>query len=151
MKLTEILSAACVRVPLKAEDKTAAITELIDLLDEQGKLGDRDAVLGAVLDREKTRSTGIGNGLAVPHGKCDGCGDLVMALGKPAAPIDFESSDGKPVELIVLLASPPDQTGPHIQALARISRLMLMDDFRGRIREATTAGDIFAAVAEQDQ
>ncbi|MHC4608887.1 MAG: PTS sugar transporter subunit IIA, partial [Planctomycetota bacterium] len=125
MKLTDLLSPACVRVPLEATDKVGAITELLDLLGENGKLRDRDAVLQAVLAREATRSTGIGYGLAVPHGKSPACPRLAIAIGKPAKPIDFESKDGEPVNIIVLLASPPDQTGPHIQALARISRLML--------------------------
>ena len=151
MKLTEILSDICIRVPLKATDKTTAITELVDLLAERNKLTDRDAVPKAILDRETTRSTGIGNGLAVPHGKCVGCPQLTMAIGKPEKPIDFESIDGKPVELIVLLASPPDQTGPHIQALARISRLMLMEEFRNQIISAGNADEVYAVITAFEQ
>ena len=151
MKLTEILPADCVRVPLKAADKSGAITELVDLLAERDKLTDRDTVLQAVLDRETTRSTGIGYGLAVPHGKCRGCPELVMAIGKPAHPIEFDSTDGKPVELIVLLASPPDQTGPHIQALARISRLMLMEEFRSQITGAVSAQKVYEIIARHEE
>jgi fructose-specific phosphotransferase system IIA component len=151
MKLTEIFSARAARVPLHARDKIAAITELVDLLHEKGELTDRDKVLKAVLDREATRSTGIGYGLAVPHGKCTGCPRLTMAIGKPSEPMDFDSTDGKPVELIVLLASPPDQTGPHIQALARISRLMVMEDFRGQVLAARNADDIYATIVQHEQ
>ena len=151
MKLTEILAAECVKVPLTATSKTEAITELVDLLAERGKLTDRDEVLQAVLDREATRSTGIGYGLAVPHGKCKGCPRLVMAIGKPSKPIDFESTDQKPVELVVLLASPPDKTGPHIQALARISRLMLMEEFRGEVVGAATAEEVFGIIAQHEE
>ncbi len=151
MKLTEILAAECVKVPLNATTKTEAITELVDVLAETGKLTDRDEVLKAVLDREATRSTGIGYGLAVPHGKCAGCPRLVMAIGKPNKPIDFDSTDQKPVDLIVLLASPPDKTGPHIQALARISRLMLMEEFRGQVVSADKAEEVYAIIAEHEQ
>lgn len=139
MKLTDILSCSCVRVPLKSTDKTGAITELVDLLAEAGKITDRDAVLRAVLDREATRSTAIGYGLAVPHGKSPGSPKLAIAFGKAAKPIDFEAKDGQAASIIVLLASPLEQTGPHIQALARISRLMLVEQFRQALTEAPTA------------
>ncbi len=151
MKLTDILTASCVRVPLIASDKTAVITELVDVLDDAGRISDRDVVLQTVLARERTASTGIGKGLAVPHGKCAGCTELVMALGKPAVPLEFESKDGQPVEIVVLLASPPDKTGPHIQALARISRLMLMDSFRVAVASAQTSGALWEIVRAHDE
>ena len=150
MKLTDILPSDCVCVPLEAADKTAAIAELVDLLNGAGKLNDRDAVLRAVLDRESTRSTGIGYGLAVPHGKSVACPSLAMAIGKPLAPIDFQSKDGQPVNLIVLLASPLDQTGPHIHALARISRLMLMEPFRRAVGEATTSDELYRTICTHE-
>lgn len=151
MKLTDILTGACVRVPMRATTKIDAITELVDVLAEQGRITDREAVLKAVLDRERTASTGIGRGLAVPHGKSTGCSELVMALGKPAEPMDFDSNDRKPVEIIVLLASPPDKTGPHIQALARISRLMLMDSFRSEVSAAATGDDLWEIIRQHEE
>ena len=150
MKLTDILSPSCIRVPLKATDKTGAITELVDLLAEAGKITDRDAVLRAVLDRESTRSTAIGYGLAVPHGKSPGCPKLAIAAGRAAKPIDFDSKDGKPADIIVLLASPPEQTGPHIQALARISRLMLVEQFRQALVAAGTADSFYDIIRQHE-
>ncbi|MBN1341364.1 MAG: PTS sugar transporter subunit IIA [Phycisphaerae bacterium] len=147
MKLTDILTAECVKVPLEAKTKEAAITELIDLLNANGTLSDRDVMLRAVLEREQTRTTGIGHGLAVPHGKAHGCNHLVMAVGKPAEPIDFQSIDKQPVQVVVLLASPPDQTGPHIQALARISRLMTMEKFRTAMFKAGSAEELYGIIA----
>ncbi len=147
MKLTDILSADCVKVPLEAKDKEAAITELVDLLNAAGRLKDRDQMLQAVLDRERTRTTGIGHSLAVPHGKSNACSELVMAVGKPAEPIDFQSIDKQPVQVIVLLASPPDQTGPHIQALARISRLMTMEAFRNAMFRATSSDELYGIIS----
>jgi len=148
MQLSQIMTRDRVRAPLRATDKTGAITELIDLLAETGGLSDRDAALEAVLRRESERTTGIGFGLAIPHGKAGA--KLVMAAGKPAQPIDFQSLDRKPVTFIVLLVSPPDQTGPHIQALARISRLMNVEGFRAAIEKATTAEELHAAIAEYE-
>ncbi len=146
MKLTSILTPDCVRVPLRATDKTAAITELVDLLHETGKLADRDQTLEAVLTRERTRSTGIGLGLAVPHGKSHGCKKLAMAMGKPAQPVDFDAIDGRPCELIVLLTSPIDETGPHIQALASVSRLWQTEGFRQAVAEARTSEELYRAI-----
>lgn len=146
MKITEILETACIRFPLVATDKTGAITELVDLLAETGRLSDRDQVLEAVLSREATRSTGIGQTLAVPHGKSAGCRELTMAIGKPAEPIEFDAVDGRPCSFIVLLASPADKTGPHIQALAGISRLWLNEHFRRDVQEAATADALYAAI-----
>ena len=150
MKLTEVLRPECVKVPLAAVTKNEAIGELVDLLDQAGLLRSRDDVLRAILEREAHRSTGIGHGLAIPHGKCDRCDRLVMAIGKTDTPIDFGSLDGAPVTIIVLLASPLDQTGPHIQALARISRLMTVETTRNQIFKADSAEALYAIIADQE-
>jgi fructose-specific phosphotransferase system IIA component len=151
MRLTEILKPENIKVPLAATSKTDAIGELVNLLAENGQVTDAKKVLDAVLDREATRTTGIGNGLAIPHGKCTGTADLVMAIGKPATPIDFQSIDGRPVTLIWLLSSPPDKTGPHIHALARISRLMTIDKFRQALNQAKTAQEVYDTIVQQEQ
>jgi len=150
MRLTDILKVNHIKVPLLAKDKKAVIGELVQVLADAKELKDPNLLLTAVLEREATRTTGIGNGLAIPHGKCAGVDHLVIAIGKPETPIDFESIDGRPVNLIVLLASPPDQTGPHIQALARISRLMTVDAFRQAMRSATTAQQVYDALVTQE-
>jgi len=143
MILTQILQPNCVRVPVESKDKEAVITELVDLLAANGLLLDRDEALQAVLAREQTRSTGTGVGIAIPHGKCKAVRELVMAMGIAHEPIDFDSVDGKPVSILILLLSPLDQTGPHIQALARISRLMLDDEFRKRLEETATPEELY--------
>jgi fructose-specific phosphotransferase system IIA component len=143
MKLTDIVTPACVRVPLQATDKIGVITELVDLLKAAELIGDRDVVLRAILDREATRSTAVGHGLAVPHGKTAACPKLAMAIGRTVEPIDFEAKDGEPVNIIALLASPPEQTTPHIQALARITRLMLVEKFRKALNELKTGEEFY--------
>src|SRR5690606_28964037 len=150
MRLTEILKPQNIKVPLVATNKTDAIKELIDLLAASGEVADPKRVLDAVLDRESTRTTGIGNGLAIPHGKCTGTSNLVMAVGKAATPIDFQSIDGRPVNLIWLLSSPPDKTGPHIHALARISRLMTIDKFRQALLTAGSPQPMYDIIVQQE-
>lgn len=143
MKLTDLITPECIAAPMRATDKRSVITELVELLAATGRVSDAEALTEAVWTREQTRTTGIGHGLAIPHGKSDSLSDMAMAIGKPAQPIDFEAIDGKPVQLIVLLASRPDQTSDHIQALARVSRLHMQAEFREKIYEAATPAEIF--------
>jgi mannitol/fructose-specific phosphotransferase system IIA component (Ntr-type) len=99
--------------------------------------------------REQTRSTGIGAGIAIPHGKCKAVKELVMAVGIAHDPIDFASIDAKPVSIIFLLVSPSDQTGPHIQALARISRLMLDEDFKKKFGKVASADEMYQLLSDR--
>src|SRR5437762_13595693 len=149
MRLTEILKPQNIKIPLEAKNKTDAIGELVKVLTASGDIADSKKVLDAVLEREATRTTGIGNGLAIPHGKCNGTKDLVMAIGKAATPIDFQAIDGRPVTIIWMLASPPDKTGPHIHALARISRLMTIDKFRPGMMATKTAQEAYDLIIKQ--
>jgi mannitol/fructose-specific phosphotransferase system IIA component (Ntr-type) len=150
MRLTDILKPQNIKIPLAAGNKTDAITELVQLLAGNGDIGDPKKVLDSVLEREATRTTGIGNGLAIPHGKTNGTTGLAMAIGKPATPIDFQAIDGRPVTIIWLLSSPPDKTGPHIHALARISRLMTIDKFRQALNGATSGEQMFEIIQQQE-
>src|SRR5881275_3382925 len=150
MRLIDILKPENIKVPLEAHSKTEAISELVAVLAKNGDVADAKKVLDAVLEREATRTTGIGNGLAIPHGKCSGTGDLVMAIGRAATPIDFQAIDGRPVSIIWMLASPPDKTGPHIHALARISRLMTIDKFRVALAAAKSPQEAFDIIVQQE-
>ena len=151
MLLTQILQASCVRVPLNSNDKNAAITELLDVLDDNGLLEDRAVVSDAVFNREQTRSTGIGSGIAIPHGKCDAVKNLVMAIGIARNPVDFESIDGRPVTTIILLISPTDQTGAHIQALAGISRLMLDEPFKQAFEQSENSDQAYNLLRDKEK
>ncbi len=150
MNLLDIMTPECIKVPLVSTDKQGVIGELVDLLSEQGLVKDPAALKEAVWTREQTRTTGIGHGLAIPHGKCAGLSGLAVAMGKPAEPMDFEAIDQQPVRLIVLLASPPDRTSDHIQALARISRLISLEAFRDQVYEAQSAEEIYELLKEQE-
>jgi fructose-specific phosphotransferase system IIA component len=150
MILTQILQPTCIKVPLDSNDKDSAITELVDMLVASKQIEDRDAILEAILIREETRSTGIGSGIAIPHGKCGDVKELVMAIGIAKDGIEFDSIDQKPVSIIVLLASPLDRTGPHIQALARISRLMLDDKFKDQLQNASSAEEVYDMINSKE-
>lgn len=150
MRLTDILQPDCVRVPLQAATKQGVIFELVDLLSEKVGIGSAQQLKDAVWQRESTRTTGIGHGIAIPHGKSAGCPRLAMAIGLTQQPLEFGAIDGKPVSLIILLASPPDQTGPHIQALARISRMLTDDRFRASIKQATSAEIVYKLITDHE-
>ncbi len=150
MNLTQILQPACVKVPLEGKDKESVISELIDLLDANGLLSDKSAALEAVLMREQTRSTGIGSGIAIPHGKCKAVKELVMSVGVTGEPIDFASVDNKPVKIVIMLVSPVDQTGPHIQALAKISRFMLDGEFKSKLENSGSADEFYELLKNKE-
>ena len=151
MNLTEILQPTCVIAPLSSKDKDSVISELVDILDENGQLIDKNVVLESVLIREETRSTGIGSGIAIPHGKCKAVKDLVMGIGLAHDnPIDFESIDDQPVSIVILLVSPVDQTGPHIQALAKISRLMLDEEFKSKLEKAGSTEEAYTLLKNKE-
>ena len=150
MVLTQILQPTCVKVPLVGKDKDSVITELLDVLDENGLFQNRETASEAVFTRERTRSTGIGSGIAIPHGKCNAVKELVMALGVAPEPVEFESIDGQPVSIVILLVSPTDQTGPHIQALARISRLMLDQTFKSALERASSSEVAYQLLSDRE-
>lgn len=150
MKLTDHLQPNLVKVPLAASNKTLAITELVDLVTANGLTTNRDGLLKAVLDRETQRSTGIGRGFAIPHAKTDAVSKLIITIGRCDKPIDFAAIDGQPVTLLALLASPTSATSAHIQALAKLSRLVTNQVTLNRLLEAETAQDLYAVIAQSD-
>ena len=130
MSILDLITAESMVVPLAATDKQQAIDNLMDHLVTTSNLKDIEELKHLVWTRENQRSTGIGNGLAIPHGKCDSISKLVLVIGVLEEPIEFDSVDGKPVKMIALLLSPCDQIAEHIQALGKISRLMNDEGFR---------------------
>lgn len=152
MNLLDILSPESTIVDLKGESKEDIITELVNSLAVGDAITDRDQVLQAVLDREKIMSTGIGDGIAIPHGKSAAVTELVAAMGTQRRGVDFDALDGEPAFVFFLLVSPANVSGPHIKALARISRLLKNDEFKKKLIEADSAEEIIATIeaAERD-
>ncbi len=150
MMLLDILSPRSTVVGLQGETKEQIIEELVDVLEVGDAITDRDKVLQAVLEREKIMSTGIGDGIAIPHGKSDAATRLVAALGTQKRGVDFEALDGEPAFVFFLLVSPANVSGPHIKALARISRLLKNDDFKKKLIDATTPAEIIDAIDAEE-
>ena len=151
MTLMDILSGKAIIVDLKGETKEEIIEELVDALEVGKDITDRDKVLQAVLEREKIMSTGIGDGIAIPHGKSDAVLRLAAALGTQKRGVDFESLDGEPAYVFFLLVSPANVSGPHIKALARISRLLKNDDFKKKLIDAASPEEIVSIIETEEQ
>jgi len=150
MKLTEYLTPATILVPLVAADKMQAITKMVEVIVEQGLARNREELLAAVLERESQRTTGIGRGFAIPHAKSDSVGKLVLGFGRLAEPIDFASIDGQPVSLLAMLVSPTHATTLHIQALARLSRMVTNEAILDSLLSAQSPDAFYKVIAEHD-
>lgn len=151
MTLLDILSPESTIVDLKGETKEEIIAELVNSLHLGDAINDKDKVLQAVLEREKIMSTGIGDGIAIPHGKSDAVVKLVAALGTQKRGVDFEALDSEPAYVFFLLVSPANVSGPHIKALARISRLLKNDDFKKRLIAASSSEEIISVIQKEEE
>ena len=151
MKLADLLNKDLIKVPLDKKIKEEVIGELIDILVENGKIENRDAVVSAVMEREKVMSTGVGDGVAIPHGKAEGVNDVVAAFGISQEEINFLSIDEKPVHLVFLLIASPDATGPHLKALSRVSRLLNKKEFRTKLLFAKSSSDVLEMIREEEK
>lgn len=148
--LSDLLSADRVKVPLVSTSKEEVLRELVDVLVVDRCVDDSDAVLRAVLDREAVLSTGIGNGIAIPHAKSAACGQLSVAAGVAREPIPFDALDSEPVQLVFMLVGPEREAGPHIKALGRISRLVRQPEFRARLVEAGDSAEFLRVLREAE-
>ena len=143
MNLKKVLSPDTVWVDLRADTKEGIIEEMIDRLMAAGRIKDREGALKAVLDREDKMSTGMQNGVAIPHGKSECIKSLVAAIGLNKAGVNFDSMDGSPCTIFIMTLSPAKRTGPHIQFLAEVSRLINQPAERERLLAAKTHAEIY--------
>lgn len=150
MKLTEMLSVKDICPNLSAKDKLGVLKELVELLSKNNREINPDTVLRVLLDREKLGSTGMENGVAIPHGKVDSISDLLVCFGRSETGIPFDSLDGKPAHLFFLLVAPTDSIGTHLSALARISNLLNDKTTREQLSAATDAKTLYEVIATFD-
>ena len=148
--ITEILTSIRVKVPLEATSKDDVLRELVDVLTRDGCVDDPEEVLRVVQEREQVLSTGIGHGVALPHGKSDVCADLVIAAGVTPEGIEFDALDAEPVRLVFLLVGPQSAAGAHIKALSRISRMVRDADLRERLIHASDEGTFLEALRDAE-
>ncbi len=140
--LSELLKPAAINLELRGLTKQEIIDELIETLDRTGALLDKSAVRQAIIEREAKLSTGLGEEVAVPHGKTSGVEKLVAAFGIKREGIHFDAADGQPVKLFFMLASPPSVTGPHVKALAQIARFLRSGRNKEKLLNARTAEEV---------
>lgn len=153
MKIMDFLSEDAITVDLKSVNKNDAIKELTELLINAGEVDKRDKakVVELLLARESLGSTAIGHNVGIPHAKVDCTKDLVGAFGLSRKGVDFDSLDGEPVYIFFLLLAPQDSAGPHLKALARISRLIKDKYFRDALRQAKDKKDVIRIIETEDE
>jgi mannitol/fructose-specific phosphotransferase system IIA component (Ntr-type) len=149
MRLSELLTPYRIRVPLHASDKDGILKELVALM-LPGDGIQAEEVLGAILERERQFPTGIGYGVAVPHGKTAALDGLLIVAGTSATPVRYETVDGQPVRLFFLLAGPEALAGQHVKALSRISRLVRQEPVRTRLLAAETPEEFYRTLCEAE-
>lgn len=151
VSVSNLLSEDLIEAELAAESREEVFEELIDLLVDSGSLEYPDEALDALTDREEILSTGIGEGLAIPHAKMDDINNFLAAFARIPDGVDFKSLDGKPAHLVFLLLSPKGEAGKHVRVLARISRILKNVSFREQLLEAETKETIYDLLIEADQ
>ncbi len=151
MRIIDFLSEQCININLKGRNKREILEELVDLLVKAGEIEDKEEMVKVLLEREKLGSTGIGEGVGIPHGKTKTVKKLVAAFGRSEKGIDFDSLDEEPAYLFFLMVAPQDSAGPHLKALARISRLLKEKDFREELMRASNPELLFAAIRRKDE
>jgi PTS system nitrogen regulatory IIA component len=151
MKILDILSVDSIVPELKGRNKKQVLEELIDAVKLNKPHIDRDRFMKVLLERERLGSTGIGDGIAIPHGKMSGISDLVLSFGRSSEGIDFESMDGKPVHLFFLLVAPEACAGVHLRVLAKIARLLKNGTVRKRLAKVDNRDDIFSIIQQEDE
>jgi PTS system nitrogen regulatory IIA component len=151
LKILDFLSATAVVTELSATTKKGVLEELVAVLAKDGKVKDAQATIEVLMEREKLGSTGIGQGIAIPHAKTDQASEVVAAFGLSRRGVQFDALDGDPVNIFFLLVAPPDAAALHLKALARISRLLKDKFFRQALRETRTPAEILKLIKDEDK
>ncbi|MCX7918497.1 MAG: PTS sugar transporter subunit IIA [bacterium] len=152
MKIANILQENLINLNIQSKEKLDAIKELVDLVASAKEITDKEEFLKTIIEREELETTGIGDGIAIPHGRTDTIKELVIAFGRSETGVDFKSLDNNPAYLLFLIASPQNASGIYLRTLAKISRLLKNYDFRRALRAAKTPKEIIELfnIAEQE-
>jgi PTS system nitrogen regulatory IIA component len=150
MKMMELLRKEFILEDLKADGKREVLAELAGAFAKGEARFDLQEMLHVLLEREKLGSTGIGDGIAIPHGKLAGLEGIMVAFGRSRTGIDFDTMDGKPANLFFLLMAPEESAGQHLKVLAKISRMLKDADFRKRLLEAKGREELLGILSGKD-
>jgi nitrogen PTS system EIIA component len=149
--MQSVLRESCVIADLKGVTKLEILTELTTALKQAGLVRDVEEAVDVIMEREKLGSTGIGDGVAIPHGKMRGLNNILCAFGRSKAGVDFDAVDRKPVHIFFLLLAPEDSAGLHIKMLSRISRILRDPLFRKRLIDEGEDENLFNNIIREDQ
>ena len=150
MKINEILGKENIIADLTGKNKESVLLELTEFLKQNGSVKDKDALLLALVEREKLGSTGIGENVAIPHAKSDEIDSILTLFARSVEGVDFDSLDKKPVHFVCLVIAPTQSTGHHLKALARVSRLLKNQELRDNILKAQDCKGIYSVLLEED-
>ncbi|WP_003544255.1 PTS sugar transporter subunit IIA [Desulfotomaculum nigrificans] len=143
MKLVEILKHETIQLSLDVKTKEECIQQMAEQMVKTGAVTNKEAYVQTVLEREQKGTTGVGFGVAIPHGKSDGVAAPALGFAKLAHPVDWQSLDGNPVSIVFLIAVPAEQAGnEHLQILAAIARKLIHEEFRNRLKEAKSPEEV---------
>jgi fructose-specific phosphotransferase system IIA component len=148
MNLRKVLSRSTVTDNLSGETKEEVIHSLVELISNSGKVKDKEKALKAVLEREAKMSTGMKHGIAIPHGKTDAVSELAACVGVTKKPVEFDALDHMPCRIFIMTLSPLNKSGPHIQFLAQVSRILNNPDIRNNILEAQSEDEIISILTK---
>ena len=150
MKITDMLRKDFIIEELQSKSKQEVLGELSSIFQKAGVRIERDLVTKILMEREKLGSTGIGDGIAIPHGKLAGLNDLMISFGRSREGIDFDSMDGKRVHLFFLLMAPENSASLYLKTLAKISKMLKDGTYRKQLMTARTKDEIYEVVSEKD-
>lgn len=151
MKLSEIIDENSVIPELRAKDKRGVLEELAEAISKHVLSVDKGALVKVLLERERLGSTGIGDGVAIPHGKLTGVDRPIISFGRSKEGLDFDSMDGQPAYLFFLLVAPENSAGIHLKALAKIAKMLKNSLFRKRLMEAQSRKEIHQMIVQTDE
>jgi PTS system nitrogen regulatory IIA component len=148
--IKDLLQDDLILEEITATDKRGVIREFARFLKSRGRVENEEELFRTLVDRESLGSTGIGGGVAIPHGKLKNITDMIVAFGRSTKGVDFQSLDGKPVYLFFLLLTPHDMPGEHLKVLARISRILKNHILRENLRKASLRKELQRLIYEED-
>ena len=151
MNMRDVLRESCVITDLKGNTKKEVLSELVLSFKKAGLIDSVEEAVSVVLEREKLGSTGIGDGIAIPHGKMKGLDRILCAFGRSKEGVEYDAVDGKPAHIFFLLLAQEDSAGLHIQMLSRISRILRDPAFRRHLVEQGESADLYSEIVGQDE
>jgi nitrogen PTS system EIIA component len=151
MKLPEIIEENNVIPELRAKDKKGVLEELAEAISRHEPSIDKGTLVKVLVERERLGSTGIGDGVAIPHGKMNGVSRPIISFGRSKQGLDFDSMDGQPAHLFFLLIAPEDSSSVHLQVLAKIAKILKNRDFRKKLMEPGTKKELYQRIVQADE